>query len=103
MKNDKFAVIRVAGKQYKVFEGKDVLVDKIDEKSPIEVLLIADGDKVEIGTPVLENAKIGYEIKEPIVKGDKLRVFKYKSKSRYRKTIGHRSKYTKLHIKKIGN
>ncbi|WKZ25912.1 MAG: 50S ribosomal protein L21 [bacterium] len=101
----KFAVIRIGGKQYKVSEGQEVLVDKLTDtkKAEAEVLLVSDGDNVEIGTPVLEKAKVTLKVLTEVEKGEKVRVFKYKAKSRQRRHIGFRAQYTRLLVQKISN
>lgn len=100
---NKFVVLRIAGKQYKVSEGEEFLVDLLEDTKKVsyEVLLLADGDKVEVGTPVLEKVKVDLKVLAEEEKGDKLKVFKYKAKSRYRKTKGFRPKYTRLLLQKI--
>ena len=98
-----FAVIRTGGKQYKVTEGAEILVDKLSDTKKVEpeVLLVADGDNVTIGNPVLEKVKLGVKVVSDVVKADKVRVFKYKAKSRYRKLRGFRAQHTKLLVEKI--
>lgn len=100
---DKFAVIRITGKQYRITEGEEILVDKINdlEKVEPEVLLVADGDKVEVGTPVLKKAKVTVKVLAELEKGVKVDIFKYKSKSRERRHVGFRAQYTRLLIEKI--
>jgi len=99
---DKFAVIRIGGKQYKATEGQEILVDKLtDLKALPEVLLVADGEKVEIGTPVLTKAKVVTKVIAEVEKGEKVRVFKYKAKARQRKLRGFRAQYTRLLIESI--
>lgn len=99
----RFAVIRIGGKQYKVSEGQEILVDKLKDvkKVEAEVLLISDGDKVEIGAPVLEKAKVTLKVLTDMEKGEKVEVFKYKAKSRQRRHVGFRAQYTRLLIEKI--
>jgi len=101
----KYAVIKTGGKQYKVTEGQIIEVEKLDSdgKSFVfeEVLLVVDGEKVELGMPTVSGMKVYADVIEE-VKGDKIEVFKYKSKSRYRKHTGHRQKYTQLKINGIG-
>ena len=65
-----------------------------------KVLLIADGDKVTVGTPTIDGAKV-VAVSQGEGKGKKIIVFKYKSKVRYRKKMGHRQPYTRLMIDKI--
>jgi large subunit ribosomal protein L21 len=97
----KYAIIKIKGHQYKVSEGEEILVDRLgSDKAEPEVLLIVDGDKVQIGKPTLKEAKIKIKtLKEE--KGEKIRVLKYKAKSRYRKVRGFRPQYTRLLIEKI--
>jgi len=97
----KKAVIRVAGKQYVVAEGEKILVDLIDDKANVEVLAIVDGDATKVGKPTVEGAKVTWKVVEEEVKGEKLRVIRYKSKKRVHKEIGHRQKYTQILIEKI--
>ncbi len=101
---DKFAVIRITGKQYRVVEGQEILVDKMNDLKVVpEVLLIADGDKVEVGTPVLTKAKVTVKVLAELEKGEKIDIFKYKAKSRERRHVGFRAQYTRLLIEKISN
>lgn len=102
---EKFAVIRIAGKQYRVAEGEEILVDKLTDLTKVEpeVLLVADGETVEVGTPVLTKAKVKVKVVTEIEKGEKIRVFKYKAKSRERRHVGFRAQHTRLLIEKISN
>jgi large subunit ribosomal protein L21 len=100
-----FASIRVGGKQYRVQEGQELLVDRlhVEEGSDfgdVEVLLIADGDNVRVGTPVVEGAKVAATVVRH-AKGPKIRVFKYKAKKNYRRRIGARAHQTLLRINSI--
>lgn len=101
----KYAVIKTGGKQYKVTEGQVIEVEKLESDGTSfvfdEVLLVVDGDKVEIGAPTIAGMKVYADVVAE-VKGEKIEVFKYKSKSRYRKHTGHRQKYTQLKINGIG-
>lgn len=98
----KYVVLRDRGTQYKVAEGEEFLVDFLgSDKFEPEVLLFVDGEDVTVGTPTLSKVKTTFSIVSDLEKGDKVRVFKYKSKSRYRKTIGSRPKYTKVKLEKI--
>jgi len=97
----KKAVIRVAGKQYIVAEGEKVTVDLLDGDAKVEVLALLDGDATKVGTPIVEGVKVTWKVVEPEVKGDKIRVIRYKSKKRVHKEIGHRQKYTDILIEKI--
>lgn len=101
----KYAVIKNGGHQYKVEEGQVIQVEKLvsDGSSYVfdEVLLVVDGDKVEVGMPTVAGMKVYGDVVSE-VKGEKIEVFKYKSKSRYRKHTGHRQKYTQVKITGIG-
>jgi large subunit ribosomal protein L21 len=102
----KYAVIKNGGHQYKVSEGQVIEVEKLesDGKSVVftEVLLLVDGDKVELGMPTIAGMSVYADVISE-VKGEKIEVFKYKSKSRYRKHTGHRQKYTQVKITGIGS
>ncbi|MDO8560632.1 MAG: 50S ribosomal protein L21 [bacterium] len=100
-----FAVIKTGGKQYRVEPGQKLRIEKCEaekggEISFDEVLLIVDGDKVEIGMPRIRNAKVEAEVLEQGREKKKI-VFKYHAKSRYRKLKGHRQPFTEVMIKKI--
>ena len=98
----KYAVIRIKGRQYKVTEGEELLVDKSLEKEIIpEVLLIVEDGKVKIGAPKVKNAKVKLKVLKDEEKGKKLHIQKYKAKSRYRRKAGFRPVYTRLLIEKI--
>lgn len=100
----KYAVVKIQGKQYKVSEGEELLVDKIIDKKVIpEVLLISEDGKVRIGKPRVEGGEVKFKILSEQEKGEKIDVFKYKAKSRYRKKIGFRPLYTKLLVEKISS
>lgn len=100
-----YAVIRTGGKQYRVSAGDVLEVDKLagDNDSSIsfdDVLLWVSSSAVKIGKPKLSDVKVKAKILEQ-KKGDKIRVSKFKSKVRYRKTIGFRALLSKVMIEKI--
>jgi large subunit ribosomal protein L21 len=99
----KIAVIKTGGKQYKVQEGDTLKVEKLTtpkgQKIKLETLLIADGANLEIGQPSL-GAKVEAEVLET-GKGQKVTVVKYKNKTRYKKTVGHRQLFTAVKVLKI--
>lgn len=99
--NSKKAVIRLSGKQYLVTEGEQLLVDKLGKDEKIEVLAVISNGEMEVGKPVLEKTKVSYKILEEKVLGDKIRVFKFKAKSRYQKTRGFRAQQSRIEIEKI--
>lgn len=102
-----YAVIATGGKQYKVELGKTVEVEKLDAEGKEiifnQVLLLVDGNKVEVGTPSLKDVTVKGEVIELERKDDKIRVFKFKSKSRYRKLRGHRQTHTVVKVTAIGS
>jgi large subunit ribosomal protein L21 len=99
----KYAVVRIGGKQYKVEEGKEILVDKLVEPKKLEpeVLLFVDGEKVKVGKPILKDVKVSLKVVTELEKGEKVDVYKFKAKSRYKKHIGFRPQYTRLLVGKI--
>ena len=103
IKQNKYAVIRLQGHQYRVAEGDEILVNKISDIKKInpEVLLFVDGATVKVGKPTLSDVKVKVKVLTEIEKGKKIDVLKYKAKSRYRKHIGFRPKFTRLLIEKI--
>ena len=100
-----FAVIKNGGRQYKVSVGQKLEVNRlaVEDGAQIEieeVLLISDADRSMIGVPFVENAKVLATV-EGQARGEKLIVFKYKSKKRYRHRRGHRQELTVLTIDDI--
>ena len=100
-----YAVITTGGKQYKVSPGDVVRVETLDAKKgdTIElkdVYMIADGDKVSIGKPTLESARVTAEVMGD-GRGEKLLIFKHKKRKGYRRTNGHRQNYTAIKVKEI--
>jgi len=97
----KYAVIKYQGHQYKVAEGQEILIDKLLDKSEPEVLLVADDGKIKVGKPTLKEAKVKIKILAEEEKGEKLDIFKFKAKSRYRRKTGFRPRYSRILIEKI--
>ena len=98
------AVVKISGKQYVVSEKESLLVDLLPEGTKelaLDVLLVIDGDNTKVGTPTVKGVVVKAKVVEPEVKGDKLRVIRYKSKKRVHKETGHRQKYTKIEIVSI--
>jgi large subunit ribosomal protein L21 len=100
-----YAVVKTGGKQYKVVVGEKLKVEQItaDVDSQIvlnEVLMVADGDAVAIGAPLVAGASI----KATIVshgRGEKVRIFKMRRRKHYQKRQGHRQNYTEIRIDEI--
>ncbi len=103
----KFAVIKTGGKQYRVSEGDVITVERLENPQSelvtfSEVLLMADGDVVTIGKPLVSGMTVsGVVIEHP--KGEKIRVSQYKAKARFRRVNGHRQALTTVRIDMIGN
>ena len=100
-----YAVIENGGKQYKVFEGDILRLEKIETKvgSLVEdskVLLVSDGKETKIGTPVVDGAKVALKVTDH-GKGEKIIVYKMKPKKGYRRKQGHRQPYTEVTVEKI--
>ncbi len=100
-----YAVIKTGGKQYRVSAGEKLKVEQLSADVGAEVvldqvLLIADGDSVRMGTPLLAGA----QIKARVVahgRGDKVRIFKMTRRKHYRRTKGHRQNFTEIEILSI--
>jgi large subunit ribosomal protein L21 len=73
-----------------------------DLKLTPEVLLVVDGEKVSIGKPVVKDAKVTLKVLKEVEKGEKIEVYHFKAKSRYRKHTGFRPQYTRVLVEKIG-
>ena len=100
-----YAIIATGGKQYRVSEGDVIYIEKIDAQVDstvsFDVLLMGNDGDVKIGTPVVEGVKVEGKVVGQI-RGEKIVVYKYKSKKNYRRKQGHRKPYTKVEITKIG-
>lgn len=97
-----YAVIKSGGKQYKVTEGDTIQVEKLDAKAGDkinlpDVLMIADGENVTVGTPLIQGATVSAEVREQ-GRGRKISVIKFKRRKNYRRQAGHRQAYTELAI-----
>jgi large subunit ribosomal protein L21 len=100
----KYAVIQTGGKQYKVAEGETVTVEKLATEPGNQfvfdqVLLLVNGS-THVGQPYVAGATVSAKVLDH-VKGEKIRVAKFKAKARYRRVTGHRQQLTKLLIEKI--
>lgn len=100
-----YAVIKTGGKQYKVAQGDLLKVEKLDaepgaEIEISEVLMVVDGDNVQVGTPVVESASVKAKVIEH-GKAKKVIVFKKKRRKGYKVKRGHRQHYTTLEIQEV--
>ena len=100
-----YAVVKTGGKQYRVAVGEKLKVEQIpaDIDSQIvleEVLMVAGGDEVKVGTPLVAGATV----KATVVshgRGEKVRIFKMRRRKHYQKRQGHRQNYTEIRIDEI--
>ena len=102
-----FAVIETGGKQYKVSAGDKIKVEKLEAEAGAsfvfdKVLLVGDENSIKLGRPYLSGAKVEAKIIKNARDRKKI-VFKYHSKTRYRKKKGHRQHFTEAEITKINN
>ena len=98
------AAVKTSGKQYLVSEKESLLVDLLPEGTKeltLDALLVIDGDKTKVGTPTVKGAVVKAKVVEAEVKGDKIRVIRYKAKKRVHKENGHRQKYSRIEITSI--
>ena len=98
------AVVKIGGKQYVVTEKETLLVDLLPEGTKeltLDALITMDGDKTAVGTPTVKGVTVKAKVIEAEVKGDKVRVIRYKAKKRVHTENGHRQKYSKIEISSI--
>jgi large subunit ribosomal protein L21 len=98
------AVVKIGGKQFIVAEKETLMVDLLPEGTKeltLDALLLIDGDKTTVGTPFVKDVKVTAKVVEDLVKGDKIRVIRYKAKKRVHTENGHRQKYSKIEITSI--
>ena len=100
----KKAVILSGGHQYLVTEGQELEVEKVgdEKKLSFEALLVIDGEKVSVGSPMVTGAKVAAEVLEAEVKADKVVAIRYKAKKRVNKRRGHRQRLSRIKITSIG-
>lgn len=102
-----YAVIRTGGKQYRIQVGEKLKVEQIEAQSGSElildqVLMIADGEKISMGSPLVEGATVSATV---LGQGrhDKIRIFKMRRRKHYQKHQGHRQNYTEIQITGIAS
>jgi len=100
-----FAIVTIAGQQFKVEQDQEIFVHRMDAEagdsvSFDEVHMITDGDDTSLGAPLLDSASVGATVVEH-VKGDKVIVFKKKRRKGYKVKNGHRQSFTKIKIDSI--
>ncbi len=102
----KKAVILTGGKQYIVAEGDTIAVELIENAETgksvsFDALLVLDGDSVQVGTPLVDKAKVTAEVVSSDKKAEKVTAIRFKAKKRVRKVHGHRQHQAILKISKI--
>src|SRR5688572_29728420 len=101
-----YAIIKTGGKQYKVAPGDVIRIEKLSaaEGETIafdQVLMLADGDKVQVGTPLLAGQTVAASVLRH-GRGDKIEIIKFRRRKHYRKETGHRQHYTEVSITNVG-
>lgn len=95
------AVVSVGGKQYIVAEKETLLVDLLQpgtKELTLDALMVFDGKTATVGTPTVKGATVKATVVEEEVKGDKIRIIRYKAKKRVDKQTGHRQKYSRIQV-----
>ncbi|MFV2055388.1 MAG: 50S ribosomal protein L21 [Thiohalomonadales bacterium] len=100
-----YAVIKTGGKQYRVIKGQTLKVEKLalEQGASVDldqVLMVAEGDNIKIGAPLLEGGKVTATIKSH-GRGKKIEIIKFRRRKHYRRQAGHRQSYTELEITDI--
>ena len=97
-----YAVVKTGGKQYRVSAGEKLKIEQIPAEVGQEivldqVLVVADGDALKMGTPLVSGAKVKAKVLKQ-GRGDKVRIFKMRRRKHFRKSQGHRQNYTEIEI-----
>ena len=102
-----YVIAEISGQQFKVEEGKKLFVHhlkNVEAGQTVEfekVLLVDKDGAIQVGAPTVEGAKVVCEVLHPLVKGDKVIVFKMKRRKDYRKKNGHREQFTEIKVKQV--
>ena len=102
-----YAIVEINGQQFKVEQGQKLFVNRIkdaEEGKTVEfdkVLLVDNDGAVTVGAPTVEGAMVVVEVVNPLVKGEKVIVFKMKRRKDYRKKNGHRQQFTQVEVKQV--
>jgi large subunit ribosomal protein L21 len=99
---DMYAVVKTGGKQYRVSAGEKLRIEQIaaevgQEIQLEEVLLVADGDAIQMGAPLIAGARVTAKVLKH-GRGDKVHIYKMRRRKHYRKSQGHRQNYTEIEI-----
>jgi large subunit ribosomal protein L21 len=100
-----YAVIKTGGKQYRVAPGEKIKIETLEAEVGAtivldQVLMVADGEAVKVGTPMLAGAKVSATVVSH-GRGPKIRIFKMRRRKHYQKTQGHRQNYTEIRVDAI--
>ena len=99
-----YAIITAGNKQYRVSQGDVIYIDKVNQENDstisFDALLIENNGEIKVGSPIVEGAKVEGKVVAQ-VKGEKIKIYKYKSKKNYHRRAGHRQPYTKVEITAI--
>ena len=102
-----YAIVEINGQQFKAEAGKRLFVHHIQDSEDGQtvefgkVLLVGNGDAITVGTPTVEGAKVVAEVKNNLLKGDKVLVFHKKRRKGYRKLNGHRQQFSEIVVKEV--
>jgi large subunit ribosomal protein L21 len=102
-----YAIVEINGQQFKAEQGKKLFVNHmkdVEAGKTVEfdkVLLVDKEGSVQVGAPTVSGAKVVCEVVNPLVKGEKVIVFKMKRRKDYRKKNGHRQQYTQVEVKSV--
>ena len=102
-----YAIVEINGQQFKAEQGKKLFVHHmkdVEAGKTVEfdkVLLVDNEGAISVGAPTVEGAKVVVEVVNPLVKGDKVIVFKMKRRKDYRKENGHREQFTEVEVKQV--
>jgi len=102
-----YAIVEINGQQFKAEEGKKLFINHIKDVEAgktvefDKVLLVDNEGAVQVGAPTVSGAKVVCEVIAPLVKGEKVIVFKMKRRKDYRKKNGHRQQYTQVEVKSV--
>src|SRR5512140_1396596 len=102
----KYAIVESGGKQFRAVEGGTLEVDRLPVEAGAnikleQILLLADGDSITVGTPLVKDSPVWTTVLEHF-KGEKVTIFNYSPKKRIRVKTGHRQNYTRLLVEQIG-
>ena len=99
-----YAIISAGNKQYRVSQGETIYIDKVNQEDgstiSFDVLMVENNGEIKVGNPTVDGAKVEGKVVAQ-VKGEKIMIYKYKSKKNYHRRQGHRQPYTKVEITAI--